>query len=84
MPPKKSNGLSLCDVRMTGSNARIILKNGIVRAGHVVAEWSDAIMLETMDNQTAIIYRDSIAEMWEGLGPKPQEEPEANTEQAKE
>ena len=73
MAKDDKNKLPACDVKMTGSNARIIMKNGIVRAGQVVAEWSDAIMLVTADNQTAIIYRDSIAEMWEGLGPQEEE-----------
>ena len=73
MAKDDKNKLPACDVRMTGSKARIILKNGIVRAGQVVAEWSDAIMLTTTDEQTAIIYRDSIAEMWEGLGGQEEE-----------
>ena len=68
MAQTKTKGLPLCDVRMTGGQARVILKNGLVRAGLVVAEWADAIMVETEDKQTGIIYRDSIAEMWEGLG----------------
>mgnify|MGYP003594510618 FL=1 len=73
MAKSEQKKLPACDVRMTGSQARVILKNGIVRAGQVVAEWSDAIMLLTQDEQTVIIYRDSIAEMWEGLGPKEEE-----------
>ena len=68
MAKAKTEGLPLCDVRMAGSQARVILKNGLVRAGLVVAEWADAIMIETEDKQTGIIYRDSIAEMWEGMG----------------
>ena len=68
MTKAKTEGLPPCDVRMAGSQARVILKNGLVRAGLVVAEWADAIMIETEDKQTGIIYRDSIAEIWEGLG----------------
>lgn len=73
MAKDEKKKLPACDVRMTGSDARIILKNGTVRAGQVVAEWADALMLTTLDGQTAIIYRDAIAELWEGLGPNEEE-----------
>ena len=64
--------------------ARLILKSGVMRAGEIITWWDDAVMIEDAEGQTGIIFRDAIAEMWQGLGTEGQETTPQNTEQVKE
>ena len=53
---------------MVGKQMRIGLPSGEIRAGVVIAEYDDALIIEDREGQTGIIYRQWIVELWEGYG----------------
>ena len=62
---RTENNISL---PMVGKQLRIGLPSGQIRAGVVVAEYDDALVVEDGNGQTGIIYRQWVVEMWEGYG----------------
>ena len=58
---------------MIDKQVRIGLPSGEIRAGTVIAEYDDALIIEDREGQTGIIYRQWIVELWEGYGKQPGE-----------
>ena len=58
---------------MINKQVRIGLPSGEIRAGTVLAEYDDALIIEDREGQTGIIYRQWIVELWEGYGKQPGE-----------
>ena len=56
------------DLPMINKQVRIGLPSGEIRAGTVIAEYDDALIIEDRERQTGIIYRQWIVELWEGYG----------------
>ena len=72
---KEANNVSL---PMVGKQVRIGLPSGEIRAGTVIAEYDDALIIEDREGQTGIIYRKWIVELWEGYGEQPGEATESD------
>ena len=53
---------------MINKQVRIGLPSGEIRAGTVLAEYDDALIIEDRERQTGIIYKQWIVELWEGYG----------------
>lgn len=65
---------------MMNKQVRIGLPSGEIRAGTVIAEYDDALIIEDREGQTGIMYRQWIVELWEGYGEQPGETKESDTE----
>lgn len=61
------------DLPLVGGVFRFLLRSGAVRAGTVSQDWEDAVLITDPKGQIGVIYKSVIAEIWEGLGAKPEE-----------
>ena len=62
--PKKSK------INLEGAEVRVVLINGATRAGKVVVDSPDMMILVAPNGDEGIIIKGAITEIWKGLGPK--------------
>jgi len=62
--PKKTK------INLEGEMVRVVLVNGATRAGKVVTDSPDVMVLVAPNGDEGIIIKGAITEIWKGLGPK--------------